>query len=557
LDSPGSELRNRDRNAALLALDRQMADYRPYLELTREELRSRARTAPPAEQKLLHQLDTGWGPIQMYFRLSPADLNGLRSGQKLTFTTTPKPGQQPLPADLADAIRQRLSDDIVRRREALALFAGKKGAVAVSPEAYTDPMRPEVTVWIVQSEIGQFVFEGNFGLLSTVPSPIPNALQGSGRLAIGECPTARNPNNAAANARFATELALRPRITLDPKSSCRPEFFPNSSRMWGEALEERKADSRQSELGRGASPPQRGAAEGERDVAPEPKVTSADVLEALHRAAGLPIIADFYTRLYKPGEVSVRDQPLFDALNQVGDTMRLRWRKDGNWLQFRSASFHDDRLKEVPNRLLTRWASSRRQNGALTLEDIISIAQLSDAQLDGAAMAEGARECWGLAEWDLARHQRLRPHWRYLAAFTPVQRQEAMSASGLAFTRMSLPQQQQFLALAFGAQENGPQVNLEDLAQAALHVKYIPQGWFQWATEPFKQGPLQAPPVLERTPEAALKKARQIDIQATEAQVTRTQWNGSFAYVRGSPDRRFATCFIDVNPHTEMYLGGP
>src|SRR5262249_19664572 len=147
----------------------------------------------------------------------------------------------------------------------------------------------------------------------------------------------------------------------------------------------------------------------------------ADVLEAVHQASGLPIVADYYTRLYKPEAVSVGNQPLFETLNRLADTMRLRWDRDpqGSWLQFRSTSFYNDRIKEVPNRLLTRWVASRRQHGALTLDDLCAIAQLPDAQLDGWDMAEGARACFGLAEWDLATNGYLRPHLRYLAGFTP------------------------------------------------------------------------------------------------------------------------------------------
>src|SRR5205807_1850093 len=83
----------------------------------------------------------------------------------------------------------------------------------------------------------------------------------------------------------------------------------------------------------------------------------------------------------------------FPALNHLCDTMRLRWRKDapptsggpavreaGPWLQFRSVGYYHDRLKEVPNRLLTRWAAVRRQQGLLPLDDLCEIAQLSDAQ---------------------------------------------------------------------------------------------------------------------------------------------------------------------------------
>src|SRR5439155_11070175 len=131
---------------------------------------------------------------------------------------------------------------------------------------------------------------------------------------------------------------------------------------------------------------------------------------ALHQATGMPIVADFYTRLYQPEAVSVRNERLFDALNRLGDTMRLRWNKDesagaGTWLQFRSMTYYHDRLKEVPNRLLTRWSTARREQGMLPLEDLAEIGQLPNAQLEAASMAEGVRERWGLSEWDLARSE--------------------------------------------------------------------------------------------------------------------------------------------------------
>ena len=69
----------------------------------------------------------------------------------------------------------------------------------------------------------------------------------------------------------------------------------------------------------------------------------ADVLEAIHQTTRMPIVADQYTRLFKPEAVSVSNQPLFEALNQVSEPMRLRWNKDGDWLQFRSASYYNDR----------------------------------------------------------------------------------------------------------------------------------------------------------------------------------------------------------------------
>jgi hypothetical protein len=255
-------------------------------------------------------------------------------------------------------------------------------------------------------------------------------------------------------------------------------------------------------------------------------VTSADVLEALHGATGMPIVADYYTRLYPPSPLIVRDLPLCDALNHLAGTMGLRWAEDsqGDWLQFRSVSFFNDRLKEVPNRLLSRWAAARRQHRALRLEDLVEIAQLPDAQLNGAQMAEGARLLFGLAEWDLARGANLRPHLRYLAGFTPAQQQQAMSDAGLPLAKMPLAQQQQFITFALGLSET-PLQSLEELAGSTLRVEYTLPGGFQWGNPagagytqwvvPLGPGPqskrVPRPPVKERTREAVVQALRRVD----------------------------------------------
>jgi hypothetical protein len=250
------------------------------------------------------------------------------------------------------------------------------------------------------------------------------------------------------------------------------------------------------------------------------------VLEAVHRASGLPMVADYYTRLYPVADVTVQDGPLFDALNRVGDAMRLRWAKDGDWLQCRSACFFHDRQKEVPNRFLERWATARREHGMLTLDELIEISQLPGTQQEGRDMAEGAKEVWGLAEWDLARNYMVRPHLQYLASFTSEQRQELLSVSGLPITRMSLAQQQQFITFACGAGSEGIQ-SWEELAGATLRVDYSQPGefewrppgpgWFRWMVpaEPGKRA--MWAPVRERTREAALQAARAIDARILQS----------------------------------------
>src|SRR5262249_27851288 len=110
------DLRNRDRNAALLSLEREIEKYRPYLDLSPDEALARAKSAPPAEKKLLEKLaGFGWGPIQMYYRLSPRDLTALRGGEPLSFNQEPRPGEQPLSADLARRVVQSFRDWRLRR----------------------------------------------------------------------------------------------------------------------------------------------------------------------------------------------------------------------------------------------------------------------------------------------------------------------------------------------------------------------------------------------------------------------------------------------------------
>ena len=106
-----------------------------------------------------------------------------------------------------------------------------------------------------------------------------------------------------------------------------------------------------------------------------------------------------------------------------------------------------------------------------------------------------------------------------------------MSANGLAFTQMSLTQQQQFLSLAL-LPDAEPLQSLEELAGATLRVDYSLPGWFQWGdpgmfhswvmwvvpVEPGPQGRRVPRPIIrERTREAALQALRRLDPHLREA----------------------------------------
>lgn len=516
------ELRNRDRHDALLSLEQELQHFRPYLSLSPDQILARARTAPPAEKKLLEKIGgsetdsaLGWGPVQMYFRLSSQEKLALLAGEKLYFSEGPRPGERPLPPDVARGVMQGWRDLRVHRVEDGYRWtnADEPGSIPISQ---VPGVRASVSVSLDHSELGQYGLNGLTGFYG--PDPM-NRRTTSGPYAIGRSPRVIQPDNARTNARLAKDPALQAHLSIQPRHACEGA--------------RREPINDQEPMANQPRPPDAGRS----SRAVDRHATTADLLEALHQATGLPIVADYYTRLYKPDSVSVRGQTLFAALNQLCDTMRLRWNKDGEWLQFRGTSYYDDRLKEVPNRLLSHWAAVRRKHDGLRLDDLIEIAGLTDAQLVGAEMAEGAKACYGLAEWDLARDVLVLPSLRYLAGFTPEQRRKAEREEGLPFREMSLAQQQGFLARRWPAKLVGTDTpnpatlpSLENLSDAVLRVDYRQPGWYEWRPPgayllrwlvPVNPGPqvrlIPRPKVRERTREAALQALRRVDPQVRAA----------------------------------------
>jgi RNA polymerase sigma-70 factor, ECF subfamily len=528
------ELRNRDRNAALLALDREMQKYGPYLNLSPDEALTRLQTTAPDEKKLLEQLaGAGWGPIQLYFRLSTQEQAALRAGQELRFSPEPKPGESLLPADVARGVLQARREGRFVRTSTPSQ-EGSQGSpdlqhrFAQADEADTLPPSavPEaqavVTLWLHQTELGRF----GFGGCSEIRLGGSYSGSDTGPYAAGLSPAVLQPGNAALNVRMARDPALQRRVSVEP----------------GESDE-----------GRGMRAEGKGPSDDEGTVAssslsPEAKrLTSADVLEALHHATGMPIVADFYTRFYPSETVCARDQRLFEALIQLADAMGLRWNREadrrdgGGWLQFRSSSFYNDRLKEVPNRLLARWAVARRAHGFLTLGDLCEIAGLSDAQLDARDMQAGARELWGLAEWELPCNRGLRPHLRWMAGLSPVEREKLQHAPGLRFTELALPHQQQFIALALGDGDDAhPEDSLEALTTATVQIDYSRAGQFEWQLPKKPRGaPGPLSPVRAATRDAALVAARRLDPEADLSQIQPTRLEITLLYRWGTPqDKR-------------------
>jgi len=80
------------------------------------------------------------------------------------------------------------------------------------------------------------------------------------------------------------------------------------------------------------------------------------------------------------------------------------------------AAFFNDRPKEVPARLLDRWARPRRANhDTLPVGDLceIAISAIRSSMRAPSPKGEGA---YGLEEWEALRSSGARASWRLLAA---------------------------------------------------------------------------------------------------------------------------------------------
>jgi hypothetical protein len=189
-------------------------------------------------------------------------------------------------------------------------------------------------------------------------------------------------------------------------------------------------------------------------------------------ATGMNVIGDHFTRLYPADSVTVRNVSAFEGISRLCDRMQVNWRREEGWLQFRSAGYFNERPKEVPNRLLERWAALRKKAGHLTPDELIEIATLSDAQLQSASVALGARALYGLEEWELARMPFLRPHWRFLAATPPSFRNAAASSQGAGLGSLPPSIQQKFFSLAVASPEL--EFRLEFVPQTVMRVVFDP-----------------------------------------------------------------------------------
>jgi hypothetical protein len=502
------ELRLQDLNAALLALDAEMATYHPFLGLTPAQLREKAEAAKGKEQRRLWEMSFLWGGLQVYSRLTPGQIAALRAGDELWFAPEGTnvshligARAEPLPKEWREPLLDALGASVVP----VGPDIPRSQPPGVPPLGVEKTAQPFVGLRLDRSELGELSLVYVQGVIKKIEGREVHGGRFERKLTAPVSPATRRPENGKLNKGLRSHPLFKAETAVKPELSCprcvaaaAGKPIPFHDALW--------ASNSEGPFNR-------------------PHVTSADVWEAVHKATGMPIVADFYTRLHEVPSVTVAGAPLFDALCRVSDQMGARWRRDGDFLLARSTSFFWDKLKEVPNRHLQRWAAIRRERGGLPLEEVLDLVMLSDRQLDSEAVGTAVVHCWGIEEWGLMGSKvrpmgragmvgrDLRPYYRLAAGLTHAQLQDALKPDGLPWASLSPAQQQAFARTD------------QSLAGTTTRVRFAPSGWYVWQTG-FDPGtpPEQVwrlPLVAEPTAEQALAAARRLDPHASPEEIQR------------------------------------
>ncbi|WP_309689897.1 hypothetical protein [Armatimonas sp.] len=398
------ELRNKDKNEALLALDREMESLKKYFEMSPEETRAAAESAQGKEKEKLEMLGgIGWGPSRLYAGLEADDQAALQAGKQLLFGSNGRDISKELESNTLNALTGHafISEDGITMSSSRKETPGEKVKGKSPVEAGAKPI---MMLQMQRDEVGEVSLMAHTGF-----SQGKGAAMSGIPMAVGISPSASSPKNAEANA--AKKKAPGFQKPTELTGAHRPHEIWRDGKKTSEEV-----------------------------------WTSADALEAIHKATGKDVMGDYFTRLVPHKN---EKGPLFDVLARTCDPLRLRWAESDGWLTFRSTDFFNMRLKEVPGRLLEKWAAQRKTNASLTPDDLREISRLTDDQLDASSMREGAKALYGLEEWDWVSTSNVRPIWRFYDSLPTNLRTALTSEKGVGFSQLAPDARQKFILAAY------------------------------------------------------------------------------------------------------------
>src|SRR5439155_14892143 len=129
------ELRNQDMHAALLAVDEQMQRFRPYLDMSLEEMVKRegqSRDAGNLLGNITH--NGGWAGMELYHRLTPSEKAALAAGEELVLLPDAADPERRLPPEWVRSILRSWGNH---------------------PEAPAGVTVRQVRLWLNRTELGQ------------------------------------------------------------------------------------------------------------------------------------------------------------------------------------------------------------------------------------------------------------------------------------------------------------------------------------------------------------------------------------------------------------------
>ena len=539
------EMRSRDDNAALLALDAEMkrkraeaealdaqiatAEHSPKPQSKEERVEREARIAALKAEKAQQKNSP---MVTAYDQLTPADQVAMRGGAEIALDPDDLQPDRQVAPELQKQLCVGFPDIYINDRSDNWLSFDADKGVKYSEFAGA---RVGLSYAISRSELGQLTLEGTPHFSLWLPKIGKSRLGMYGELpqtlASGKNPSAAKPDNRKANRLLTnTEPFARP-VELKPEHVC---HLP-------------QAANREDPLD-----PKRQAATAD-DMYSRPEhffsqhAESSDVWEAVHKKTGLPIVADYYSRLVPLDSVQLPRLPLFEALCREGDALGVKWQKDGDFLLCRSTGYFWDKLKEVPRRQLERWAKDAASDG-LPFDDFLEMAQCSDAALDSLRVGQAIWTCWGLEEWERVSVSRdgrrdspmagigFRGLARCLANFPLPLRDGLTQPGGMNFRDLPF-QQQQELMNARSPWSYSPEI----WRDSQIHVDYVPAGRHVWNPAPGSLhllGISATQVVSGRTAEETLAAAQKIEPTATRGQIHRSRCVFAIELNQGRPTQQ-------------------
>jgi hypothetical protein len=433
-------------------------------------------------------------------QLRPAQWAQLRQGQPLVFSTDPQAGEIPLPDEIARALHgaqprmgsethygspERQKEERERRQELKTAWA----------EANGYQVRIALDTSRLQSD----------GELSLQASAIP--LRG-GR------PASRAASLPANGAMMS--IGVGPSFVF-PWGPDEPEEKANAARR--AALENDPVF--------GVKKPLRVDLKPRRPEEPYWKGAwgLGEMFPDVARTYGVSLISDAYTWDRTTTRFSSETPiALYDLLDRLAGDRRL-WDHRGRVVRFRYRAWPFARPQEVPMRLLRRWQALLDRDGALPLEEWLSAATLTDAQLDtlhNIALFRGPSAFFSPVDPRYA--------LRLYLSLTPGQQQALWQGRPLPFARMTPAQQGLFLAtlrdqaqirqgipVSSGSPAIGPEAALSLTSDRKVWVFKQHGNWTGIHYEPVPKTPYTAAP----TPASPGTRAAGGPASAAPSSVTR------------------------------------